>query len=70
MNNHTLSQHDCDYNNYDMSSEYGFIKSPTLYQCDESSAFKDIYGYAEICDVSNGYCSINNNTVYQQNGPK
>ena len=68
MNNHIHSQHDCDSNNDDVSSGYGFINSHTVYQCDDSSTFKDMDGDVENCDVSSGYSSMNIHTVYQQNG--
>ena len=35
MNNHILYQQDCDSNNGDVSSGYGFINSHTLSQCDD-----------------------------------
>ena len=44
MNNHNLSQHYCDDNNGDMSIGYDFINSHTLYQCEYSSALKEMDG--------------------------
>ena len=35
MNNHTIYQHDCDYNNGDVSSGYGFINIHTFSQFDD-----------------------------------
>ena len=62
MNNHNLSQHYCDNNNGDMSSGYGFINSHTLYQCEDSSALKEMDGDVEDGDVSSGYGSMKSNT--------
>ena len=70
MNNHTLSQHYFYYNNGDVSSGYAFINRHTLYQCDDSSTFKDMDGGVENFDVSSGYGSMNNHTIYQHNGSK
>ena len=70
MNNHILSQQDCDSNNGDASSEYGFINIHTLSQCDDSIAFKYMDVNNEKGDVSSGYGYTNSHTVYQQNGSK
>ena len=35
INNHNLYQHDCDYNNGDVSSGYGFLNSHTLSKCED-----------------------------------
>ena len=57
MNNHTLSQHYCDYNNGDVSSGYVFKNGHTIYQCEYSSTLKKIGEYFEKGDgdVSSGY---------------
>ena len=55
MNNHTISQQDCDYNNGGVSSGNGFMTRHTLSQCNGSSTFKDMGEDAEKNDVSNGY---------------
>ena len=44
MNNHTLSQQDCDSNNGDVSSGYGLLNSHTLSQCEDSIYFMEMYG--------------------------
>ena len=54
----TLSQQDCDSNNSDISSEYGYIKSHTISQCEYSSTFKDMNGDVENVDVRSGYGSM------------
>ena len=48
MNDHTVSQHDCDSNNGDVSSVNGFINIHTNFQCDDSSDFKGFDGYVFI----------------------
>ena len=62
--NHTLSQHDSDSNNGDMSSGYGFINRHTLYQCDYSITFNYTDGDFEKGDVSIWYGSMNIHTIY------
>ena len=42
MENCTLSQHYCGYNNGDVRSGNGFINSHTISQCDDPSAFKKL----------------------------
>ena len=49
MNYHTLSQHDCDSNNGDVSIVYVFYIH-TLSQCEYSTDFKDIGGDVEKGD--------------------
>ena len=39
LNNYTLYQQYCDYNNDYVSSGYGFKNSHTLYQCEDYSTF-------------------------------
>ena len=67
INNHNLYQHDCDYNNGDVSSGYGLLNSHTLYQCEDSIFFKEMYGVVKKVDVSSGYGSMNSHTDLQQN---
>ena len=66
----TQSLQDFDSNNGDVSHGNIVINSRTLFQCDDSSTFKDMDGYVEICDVSSGYGFMNSHTVYQLNGLK
>ena len=67
MNNHTLSQQYCGYNNGDGSSGYRLFKSHTLYQCEYSSTFKETDGYVGkgYGDLSSGYSFLNSHTIYQ-----
>ena len=51
-----------------MSSGYSFKNSHTLYQCEYSSSFKNIYVDVENCDVSSGYGYMNIHTDSQHNG--
>ena len=57
INNHLLYQQDCDSNNGDMSSGYGFETSHTLSQFIYYSTFKNIYNDFEKGDgdVISGY---------------
>ena len=68
MNNHTLSQQYWDLNNGDVSSWNGFINIHTISQCNDSSKFKEMYGYVENYDASSGYVYVNSHTLYKQNG--
>ena len=68
MKNHTLSQHDYDSNNGDVSSGYIFISSHTISQCKDSSNFKEMYGDVEKGDVSIVYGYVNSHTDLQHNG--
>ena len=70
MKSHYFYQQDQGTNNGNTSSVNGLINIRTLYKCNYSSTFKDIYGDVENCDVSSGNGSINRNTVYQHNGLK
>ena len=67
MKKNTLSQQNCDSNNGDMSSWHGFKNSHTIYQCKDSSTFKDINGNVEKgdCDVSSGYGVLNSHNIPQ-----
>ena len=67
MNSHTLSKQDRDFNNGDESSGNGFINSHTLYQCNDSSALKEMGVDVENGDISGGHGSMNSHTLYQQN---
>ena len=70
MNNHTLFQQYCDYNNSDVSSVNGFINRHTFSQFDNSRTFKDMDEDVEKGDVSNEYSSMNSHNFYQLNGLK
>ena len=61
----SMIQHDCDSDDGDVSSGYGFINRHTLYQCEDPSKFKDMDGKVENGDVSNGYGSIRIYTGFQ-----
>ena len=65
MNSHTVSQHDWDFNNGDVSSGNGFINSHTLSQFDDSTTFQDMDEYVEEYNVSGGNGSINSHNIYQ-----
>ena len=64
LNNHTLSQQYCDYDNGDVSSGYLFFNSYTLSQCEYSSIFNNIDDDAENGDgdVISG-CGILNSHI-------
>ena len=55
MNNHTLFQQDCDSNNSDVSSVYGFINKHSLSKFDDSSNFMYMDDDVEEVDVSSRY---------------
>ena len=61
LNNHTLSQQYCDSNNGDVISGCDFLNSHTLYQCEDSIKFKNIYDDVEkgYGDVSSAYGFLN-----------
>ena len=42
LNNRTLPQQYCYYNNGDVSSVYDFLNNHTIYQCEDSSKLKKI----------------------------
>ena len=44
IDNHTQSQHDCDFNNDDVSSGYGLLNRYTLSQYEDSISFMEMYG--------------------------
>ena len=50
-----------------MSSGYGLFKIHALFQCEDSSTFKDVFGGVEKSDVSRGYISMNRYTDLQKN---
>ena len=64
---HTLSEQDCDSNNFYVSNGNDFINSHTLSQCDYSINFNDMDGVVENGDVSSGYGYINSHSIYQLN---
>ena len=70
MNNHTLSQQDCNPNIDDVSSGYGFINSHTLSQCEYSNNFKELDGKVKNGDASSGYGSMNSNADSRHNSFK
>ena len=51
----------------DVSSGYVLKNRHTLYQCEYSSTFKEMAGYFESCNVSNGYCYMNIHNYLQHN---
>ena len=68
MKSHTLSQHDWDLKNGDVSCWNGFINIHTLSQCNESSYFNDVDGDVKNDVVSGGHGSMNRNNISQNNG--
>ena len=70
MKNQNIYQQDCDSNNDNASSGNSFINSHAIYQCNNSSNFKDMNGDVKKDDVSSGYGSMKIHTVYQLNGLK
>ena len=70
MNNHTLFQQDCDSNNSDVSSVYGFINKHSLSKFDDSSNFMYMDDDVEEVDVSSRYGYMKSHTVYQHNDSK
>ena len=67
LNNHTLSQQYCDFNNDHVCSGYGILNSHTLSKCEYSSVFMKIDGDVENGDgdVSSGYWFLNIHTLTQ-----
>ena len=57
LNNHTLYQQYCGFNNGDLCSGYGILKIQTISQCQYSSPFNNIENVVENGGggVSSGY---------------
>ena len=70
LNRQLLSQQDWGLNNGDMGCGNGFIISHNLSQCNYLGSFKEMDGDVENCDVISGPGSMNNHSLYQQNGLK
>ena len=65
-----IHQQYCYSNNGDVNSGYFFINSHTLYQCEDTSTFKDINGDVEKGDFSSGYGYMSSQTDFKHNGLK
>ena len=68
MNSHNISQQDCYLNHCGVSFGNGFINIHTFSQFNESISFNDMDRGVENGGVIVGHCSMNLNTLYQDNG--